>query len=160
MSAADDGRSLGQLVASATTELSVLVHDEVALAKAELRGEVRRALSGGATAVIAGVFALFALPLLSFGAAYGIHNLGIGLAWSFTIVGAAYVVLALSLLLLVRSRFRSLSAPRKTLDSMRGTAEVLSNVRPHPRGAHGEERAQGGAREDGPEVESVTRSTV
>jgi hypothetical protein len=45
MSAADQGtpgteRTLGQLVASATAEMSALVHDEIALAKAELRQDV------------------------------------------------------------------------------------------------------------------------
>ena len=50
MSTADDGadRSLGQLVASATAEMSALVHDEIALAKAEMRQDVKRAGIGGA----------------------------------------------------------------------------------------------------------------
>ena len=42
-------RSIGQLFASATTELSALVHDEIALAKAQLKQDVKRgATSGGA----------------------------------------------------------------------------------------------------------------
>lgn len=49
MSAADNGteRSLGQLVATATAEMSALMHDEIALAKAEFR----RTPSGRASAV-------------------------------------------------------------------------------------------------------------
>lgn len=47
MSAVDQGaqgaeRTLGQLVASATAEMSALVHDEIALAKAEIRQDVKR----------------------------------------------------------------------------------------------------------------------
>src|SRR5947209_8460114 len=100
MSAADQAeqqRTLGQLVAQATTEMSALVHDEIALAKAELRQDVRRAGIGGGAIGAAAVLALFALPVLSFAAAYGIHNLGMGLAWSFLIVGGAYLFLALIL---------------------------------------------------------------
>lgn len=42
-------RSIGELVASATTEMSALVHDEIALAKAQLKQDVKRgAVSGGA----------------------------------------------------------------------------------------------------------------
>ena len=87
-------RSLGQLVASATAEMSALVHDEIALAKAELRQDVKRGAIGGLAISTAGVLAVFALPVLSFAAAYGIHNLGLGLAWSFLIVGGAFLVLA------------------------------------------------------------------
>ena len=80
-------RSIGQLVAVATAEMSALVHDEIALAKAELRQDVKRVRSAAARSPSPGVFALFSLPVLSFAAAYGIHNLGLGLAWSFLIVG-------------------------------------------------------------------------
>lgn len=45
--AAGADRSLGQLVASATAEMSALVHDEIALAKAELRQDVKRGAIGG-----------------------------------------------------------------------------------------------------------------
>ena len=37
-----DSRSIGQLVASATAELCALVHDEIALAKAEPRQDAKR----------------------------------------------------------------------------------------------------------------------
>lgn len=42
-------RTLGQLVASATAEMSALVHDEIALAKAEIREDVKRVGSGSAS---------------------------------------------------------------------------------------------------------------
>lgn len=40
-------RSIGQLVATATTEMSALVHDEIALAKAQLKQDVKRGAVGG-----------------------------------------------------------------------------------------------------------------
>ncbi|MEC4014991.1 phage holin family protein [Streptomyces sp. H27-D2] len=135
MSAADDGanRSLGQLVASATTELSALVHDEIALAKAELRQDAKRVGIGGSAIGAAGVLALFALPVLSFAAAYGIHHLGLGLAWSFLIVGGAYLLLAALLGLFAVAKFKKVKPPEKTIASAKQTASVLGSVKPHPR---------------------------
>ncbi|AEW95236.1 MULTISPECIES: phage holin family protein [Streptomycetaceae] len=137
MSAADqaDERSLGQLVAQATAEMSALVHDEIALAKAELRQDVKRAGIGGGAITAAGVLALFALPVLSFAAAYGIHNLGLGLAWSFLIVGGAYLALAAVLGLFAVAKFKKVKKPERSIASARQTAAVLGTVKPHPRGA-------------------------
>ncbi|MFI0738246.1 phage holin family protein [Streptomyces sp. NPDC021100] len=135
MSAADDGaeRSLGQLVATATAELSALVHDEIALAKAELREDAKRVGVGGGAIAAAGTLALFSLPVLSFAAAYGIHNLGLGLAWSFLITGGAFLVLAGLLGLLAISKLKKISKPERTMASAKETAAVLSTVKPHPR---------------------------
>ncbi|GAA3373737.1 phage holin family protein [Streptomyces sannanensis] len=133
--AAGTDRSLGQLVASATAEMSALVHDEIALAKAELREDVRRGAIGGISLGIAGVFALFALPVLSFAAAYGIHNLGLALAWSFLIVGAAYLVLAAVLVLVAVNKFKKVKPPERSIASAKETASVLQSVKPHPRPA-------------------------
>ncbi|GHF62684.1 transporter [Streptomyces mashuensis] len=152
MSAADDGanRSLGQLVAQATTELSALVHDEIALAKAELREDARRVGIGGGAIAAAGVLALFSLPVLSFAAAYGIHNLGLGLAWSFLITGGAFLLLAAALGLLAVAKFKKISKPERSIASARETAAVLGTVKPHPRSAAAA----------GPADASVTRSSV
>ncbi|CAL9501100.1 hypothetical protein SUDANB120_03447 [Streptomyces sp. enrichment culture] len=138
MTAVDQGaqgaeRTLGQLVASATAEMSALVHDEIALAKAEIRQDVKRAGIGGAAISVAGVFALFSLPVLSFAAAYGIHNLGLGLAWSFLIVGVAFLLIAGLLSLIAVSKFKKVKPPEKSIASMKETAAVVSTVKPHPR---------------------------
>lgn len=142
MSPADDDRSIGQLVASATTELSALVHEEIALAKAELRQDVKRGVIGSGAAIAAGVLVLFSLPVFSFAAAYGIHNLGIGLAWSFAIVGSAYLLIALVLLLLAKVKLSKVEPPRRSIASAKQSAAVLSGVKPHPRTATAVERAE------------------
>ncbi|GAU67808.1 hypothetical protein SSP35_05_03750 [Streptomyces sp. NBRC 110611] len=152
MSAADaDGeRSLGQLVATATAEMSALVHDEIALAKAELRQDAKRAGIGSAAFIVAGALALFALPVLSFAAAYGIHNLGLGLAWSFLIVGGAFLALAGLLVLLALAKLKKIKKPEKSINSAKQTAAVLQKAKPHPRVDAA----------DHPVLESVTRSSV
>ncbi|GAA0616210.1 phage holin family protein [Streptomyces crystallinus] len=126
-------RSLGQLVASATAEMSALVHDEIALAKAELRQDVKRGAIGGLAISTAGVLVLFSLPVLSFAAAYGIHNLGLGLAWSFLIVGGAFLLLAGLLAALSVAKFKKVKPPEKSIASAKRTAAVLGGVKPHPR---------------------------
>ncbi len=137
MSTADDGRSLGQLVASATTELSALVHDEIALAKAEIRQDVKRGAIGSGALIVALVLILFSLPVLSFAAAYGIHNLGLGLAWSFLIVGGAFIVLAGLLGLVAKAVLKRIEPPKRTIASAKESAAVLQNAKPHPRPAVG-----------------------
>lgn len=98
--AANDGatpiedRSLGELVATVSRDLSLLIHQEVALAKAELATEGKRLglaagfLGGaGVTGLLAGVF-------LSIAAAFGLGALGIGLGYGFLCVGVAYLLIA------------------------------------------------------------------
>lgn len=158
MSAADDGRSLGQLVASATTELSALVHDEIALAKAEMRQDVKRGAIGSGAMIVAAVLVLFSLPVLSFAAAYGLHNLGLGLAWSFLIVGGAFIVLALLLGLVAKVVLKRIEPPKRSIASAKESASVLSNVKPRTRAlTNGADVRPGVERET---AAAVTRSTV
>ncbi|MEO3752630.1 phage holin family protein [Streptomyces sp. B6B3] len=138
MSAADEGRSLGELVASATTDLSALVHDEIALAKAEIRQDVKRAVFGSLAGSIAGVLVLFAVPLFSFGLAFWLRNWwDIPLAVACVIVGGLYVVLAALLGLMAKVWFGHISPPARSMQSARESAGVLSNVRPRPRNGDG-----------------------
>jgi predicted cation transporter len=128
-------RSLGQLVASATAELSALVHDEIALAKAEMRQDVKRIGAGGGAIGAAAAVALFSVPVFSFAAAYGIHNLGLGLAWSFTIVGGAFLLVAAVLGLVAFRSLKQVKKPERSIASAKQSAAVLQSVRPHPRAA-------------------------
>lgn len=129
-----DARSLGQLFATATTEMSALIHEEIALAKAELRQDVKRAGIGGGAIGAAAVVALVAVPILSFAAAYGIHNLGLSLAWSFLIVGGAMVLIAALLAVFAQAKFKKVRPPERSIASAKQTAAVLQGVRPHQRG--------------------------
>lgn len=127
-------RSLGQLVASATAEMSALVHDEIALAKAEIKQDVKRGAMGSAAALVAVVVLLFSLPLLSFALAYGIQ------AWShwhisvcFLLSFAANVLIAVLLGLVAYAKFRKVKPPEKSIASAKQTAAIMQNVKPHPR---------------------------
>ncbi|WP_062210234.1 phage holin family protein [Streptomyces sp. NBRC 109706] len=136
MSAADEGRSLGELVASATSELSGLVHDEIALAKAEIRQDVKRALFGSVAGVLAAGLLLFAVPLLSFALAFWLRNWwDLPLAIACLIVGGLYIVIALLLLLWAKVKLGRISPPERSIRSAKESAAVLSRARPHPRPA-------------------------
>jgi hypothetical protein len=90
-------RKLSDLFHSATRDLSSLVRDEIALAKAEVRRDVKQAATGSGLFGAAGLFAVLSLIMLSFAAAYGIQAAGLSLAWAWLIVGGAYVVLGAAL---------------------------------------------------------------
>ncbi|MFE2284694.1 phage holin family protein [Streptomyces sp. NPDC059443] len=126
-------RTLGQLVASATAEMSALVHDEIALAKVEIRQDVKRAGIGSGAAIVAGVLLLFSLPVFSFAAAYGIHNLGVGLALSFLYVGLGFCLLAVLVGVLAVVKFKKIKPPTKTIASVKETATLVGTVKPHAR---------------------------
>ncbi|MER6572082.1 phage holin family protein [Streptomyces sp. NPDC001093] len=149
-------RSIGQLFASATTELSALVHDEIALAKAQLKQDVRRgAVSGGAFSM-AGMVLLFSLPMLNFALAYGIRTWsGWNLAICFVLSFAANVLVA-GLLALIGTVFakkaKKSQGPQKVAASVKETAGVLQNAKPHPRAELPEDRAPAA-------IETVARSS-
>jgi len=112
-------KSLGELVATATKDLSLLVSQEVALAKAELKKEVAHAGKGAGMLGGAGVTGLFALIFLSIAAAYAISWFGIGLGWGFFIVGMVYLLLAAVLGLLGKKQLSKVGPPEKTIATVK-----------------------------------------
>lgn len=129
---ADGARSLGQLFSAATADLSQLVHDEIALAKAEMKKDIRRGATGGAAISVAGLIALASIPMFSFAAAYGIHTTGLGLPWCFLIVAGAFVVIAGIAALIAVGRFKKVKPPERTIATTKETVEVLKKAKPHP----------------------------
>ncbi|MFF3461708.1 phage holin family protein [Streptomyces sp. NPDC001984] len=130
-------RSIGQLFASATTEMSALVHDEIALAKAQLKQDVKRGVASGGAFSVAGGLLLFSLPMLNFALAYGIRtwshwNLAICFLLSFAANVIIAVVLALIGLAFAKKAKKS-QGPQKVAASVKETAGVLQNAKPHPR---------------------------
>ncbi|MCY7364207.1 MAG: phage holin family protein [Frankiaceae bacterium] len=116
---AADERSLGELVASATRDLSRLVHQEVELAKTEIKKEVKAAGAGAGLFGGAGFAGVLALVFLSISAAYGISWLGIGLGWGFFIVGLVYLVLAAVLALSGKKKISQVGPPERTITTVK-----------------------------------------
>ena len=111
--------SLGELVASATADLSRLVKTEVALAKVELKREAVAAGKGVGMFAGAGGAALFALIFLSIALAYGVSALGLPLGAGFLVVGLLYLLAAGLLGLLGKKNLAKVGKPEKTLATVR-----------------------------------------
>ena len=74
---AEEERTLGQLVAQASEDLSALVRYEVALAKAEVKDDVRRGAIGGVLILVVAVLFIIALITLVIAAGYGLVAAGL-----------------------------------------------------------------------------------
>jgi hypothetical protein len=104
-------RSLGQLFSDASRDLTALVHSEIALAKSELKDDVKAAAKGGGMFGAAGVLGFVAFILLSIAAAYGLVAAGLHPGFAFLIVAVVYLVLAAILALVGRSRSSAWARP-------------------------------------------------
>jgi uncharacterized membrane protein YqjE len=109
-----DGESLGDLVATAVSDISQLVRYEVDLAKLELKSDARRLGIGAVLLGMAAFVGCLVLMLLCFAFAYGLMALGIWGWASFLIVAGTCVLLAAIAVLIGITRFRGITGLRKT----------------------------------------------
>jgi Putative Actinobacterial Holin-X, holin superfamily III len=122
-------RTLGQLVADASKDLSAIVRSEVALAKVEVKRDVVAGVAGAALFVVAGVFAFLALILLLIAAAYGLVAAGLSPWLAFLIVGGALLVIGALLGVLGKSRLGRIGPPERTIASTKQTVATLKRSR-------------------------------
>jgi uncharacterized membrane protein len=119
-------RTLGQLVADATHDISSIMRSEILLAKAEVGADVKKAAAGGVMFAVAGVFAFLALILLLIAAAYGLVAAGLTPWLSFLIVaGALLVVGAILALVGKRAVGKIKGKPERTIKSAQDTIAAL-----------------------------------
>jgi len=134
MSQQQPEQTLGALFADASRDLSSLVHDEIELAKAEIRRDVKNGALGGAMFGAAGFVAVLAVILLSIAAAYGLVALGLHPGWAFLIVAVIYLVAAAVLVLMGKRAVGKVGPPKRTIRTSKETAAFLK----HPRSANAE----------------------
>jgi uncharacterized membrane protein YqjE len=123
-------RSLGELVTSLSGELSTLFRQEVALAKAELRGEAAKAGQAAGMLGAAAVFGLVALLILVTAAALGLAAILDNDWLAFLIVGVVLLIVAAVLALSGRKRFQAVGPPQQTIDTLREDAQTIKERRP------------------------------
>ena len=114
-------RSLGELVQLATQNLSLLVSQEIALAKAEIKREVSAAGKGAGLFGGAGFTGLLALVFLSIALAFAIGKpttLGVG----FLVVGLLYLLAAVVLALTGKKKLSQVGPPEKTIETLKDDA--------------------------------------
>jgi hypothetical protein len=129
--APDGERTIGQLVADASHDLSAILRSEVALAKAELQADVKAAAVGGAMFAVAGVIAFLALILLLIAAAYGLVAAGLAPWLAFLVVAVVLLVLTGVLALVGRSQIGRAGPPERTLRTTKETVATLKGIKPH-----------------------------
>ncbi len=119
-------RTLGQLVADATHVISSIMRREVALAKAEIAADAKRALLGAGMFAGAALFAFLALILLLIAAAYGLVAAGLAPWLSFLIV-AGVLLLVGTILALVGKRAvtRIKGKPERTIKNAQDTIAAI-----------------------------------
>ncbi len=68
-------RSVGELVLDVSERVSILLREEIELAKTEIREKVSKLLQGSVVGIAAGVFALMGLAMLMHGIAWLLNDL-------------------------------------------------------------------------------------
>ena len=70
-----DDRSVGELVFDVSERVSILIREEIELAKTEIREKLTKLVQGSVVGIAAGVFALMGLAMLMHGIAWLLNDL-------------------------------------------------------------------------------------
>ena len=123
---AESEPTIGRLVADASRDISSLIQNEIALAKAEVKVSVK---AGGFAAAFFGAAAfllLMSVIMLSVAFAYLIHLTDLDLAWCFLIVWLGYTLLAAVAGFLGYLKVRKVRPPRRAIAQAQETRTLLS----------------------------------
>ena len=122
-----DEPTLGELVATASRDMSLLVHQEVQLAKLELKQSAISGAVGGAFFGVAGGLGFFALMAITVAMAEAITYAGIERFWSYLIVAGFYLLLAAVLAAFGAARMRRLGPPERTMRTVKDNITWLKS---------------------------------
>ncbi|MEU3460465.1 phage holin family protein [Streptomyces sp. NPDC006733] len=117
------GASVGQLVSDITSDLSKLVHEEIELAKVEVKQETARAGKAAGLLGGAGYAGHLALLLGSLTAILALNHV-MDLAWAALLVTAVWTVAGTALFAGGRKKMRSVQLkPERSIDSLKEDAQ-------------------------------------
>ena len=126
-------RTLGQLVASASADFSAILRGEIALAKAEIGKQVKKAGLGGVLLAAAGVVGFYSVYFVFITIAEGIQALGLPRWLSFLIVTVLMLLVAAVLALLGIRKMKTVEpTPTKTIETTKATVAGLKAAIAHP----------------------------
>jgi hypothetical protein len=121
---AEDGRSIGQILGDVSRDVSTLMRQEVALAKAEARQSATQAGKGVGMLVGAGVAGILCLVFISLSAAVGLGQFigegaqPSGVQWGALIVAIVWAIIAAILLTVGRSELKRVRGLQQTTDTL------------------------------------------
>ena len=117
--------SLGDLLSEVTGDLSTLMRQELALARAELKESATRAGKGAGMlggAAYAGLMALFFLTVALW---WALGAYVVGLGWSAVIVAVLWGVIALILFLVGRQQIKQVEGAPQTVDTLKRIPDAV-----------------------------------
>ncbi|WP_375431046.1 phage holin family protein [uncultured Friedmanniella sp.] len=118
-------QGVGDIVKSITDDVKLLVRDEIALAKAELVPAAKNAGIGAGMFGAAGYFAICALSVLYFAAAFGLVALGLSEWLAFLIVGVVLLLIAAVLGVIGLTLVKKVKGPERTIATANATVADL-----------------------------------
>jgi len=116
--------SLGDLLSEVTRDVSVLMRQEVELAKAEVKQSATRAGKGAGMLGGAGYAGHLAVLFLSFAAWWGLGHV-IDIAWAAVIVAVIWGIVAAVLFVLGRKEMKAIKGTPETVDSLKHIPDAL-----------------------------------
>jgi hypothetical protein len=120
-----EGVSVGQLISEVTTDLSVLMRQELALAKAELQVEAKKAGQGAGMFGAAGLAGLMTVIFLSIALWWALSHL-VGHSWSALIVAVLWAIIGAVAFSMGRKKFRQVNPkPERTVDTLQKVPGAL-----------------------------------
>ena len=127
-------RPLGEIVTDVSDKVSLLVHEEIELAKAEVFGKLTSLGKGAAIAAAAGIFIVFGLIYGFMALAFALNELlgtvdwpGFAIVWLLlTVLGAAAGLVAYRLF-----KKGSPPVPRQAIEEAKLTKAEIDRVRAH-----------------------------
>jgi hypothetical protein len=123
-------RTLGQLVADATHDISSIVQNEMALAKAEIGADAKKAGVGAGLFAFAGVLGFLALIMILIAAAFGLVAAGLAPWLAFLIVAGALLLVGAILALIGKSSVGKVKGkPARAIKNAQDTIAALKSGR-------------------------------
>lgn len=116
--------SLGDLLGEVTRDLSTLIRQEMALAKAEIKESAEKAAKGVGMLAGAAYGAGMAVLFLSVALWWALATL-IGGGWSGVVVAVLWAVIALILFSVGRTQMKQVEGAPQTVDTLREIPETL-----------------------------------
>ncbi|AKV85745.1 MULTISPECIES: phage holin family protein [unclassified Microbacterium] len=116
--------SLGDLLGEVSRDLSTLMRQELALARAELRETATKSAKGAGIMGAAGYAALMAVFFLSVALWWALGSL-MGRGWSGVVVAVIWAIVALILFVVGRTQLKQVEGMPQTVDTVKEIPEAL-----------------------------------
>ena len=117
--------TIGRLVADASRDLSTLLHNEIALAKSEIKVSLKAGGTGAGLFGGAAFLGMLAIIMLSVAFAQFLSMTGLHLAWCYLIVFGVYLLIAALLGLLGVKKVKQVRPPERAIHQAQEAKTVL-----------------------------------